>query len=126
MGLLIGRRCLQCFALVGAGTGCAANHPPMHHGAGCYRGGPQRPVGGDILTARPILWGMAKTALPLLLSPRRADQVMRTKRLPAGFVVPAQPVKASKPSFGAEWVHEIKHDGYRDDRPPRWSLGTAL
>jgi hypothetical protein len=25
----------------------------MHHGAGCYRGGPQRPVGGNILTAQP-------------------------------------------------------------------------
>jgi ATP dependent DNA ligase domain len=26
---------------------------------------------------------------------------------------PAQPVKASKPPSGADWVHEIKHDGYR-------------
>jgi ATP-dependent DNA ligase len=33
------------------------------------------------------------------------------KRLPAGFVFPAQPVLAS-PS-GPDWVHEIKHDGYR-------------
>jgi bifunctional non-homologous end joining protein LigD len=38
---------------------------------------------------------------------------MKIKRLPAGFVVPAQPVKASKPPSGADWVHEIKHDGYR-------------
>jgi hypothetical protein len=38
---------------------------------------------------------------------------MRIKRLPAGFVIPAQPVIASKPPSGAEWVHEIKHDGYR-------------
>jgi len=37
----------------------------------------------------------------------------KIKRLPAGFVVPAQPVKASKPPSGAGWVHEIKHDGYR-------------
>jgi bifunctional non-homologous end joining protein LigD len=35
------------------------------------------------------------------------------KRLPAGFVIPAQPVLASKPPVGADWVHEIKHDGYR-------------
>ena len=35
------------------------------------------------------------------------------KRLPAGFVVPAQPIKASKPPSGADCVHEIKHDGYR-------------
>jgi hypothetical protein len=32
---------------------------------------------------------------------------MRIKRLPAGFVIPAQPVKASKPPSGADWVHEI-------------------
>jgi bifunctional non-homologous end joining protein LigD len=38
---------------------------------------------------------------------------MRIKRLPAGFVIPAQPIKASKPPSGADWVHEIKHDGYR-------------
>ena len=38
---------------------------------------------------------------------------MKIKRLPAGFVVPAQPIKASKPPSGADWVHEIKHDGYR-------------
>jgi bifunctional non-homologous end joining protein LigD len=38
---------------------------------------------------------------------------MRIKRLPAGFVIPAQPVMASKPPSGADWVHEIKHDGYR-------------
>jgi ATP-dependent DNA ligase len=38
---------------------------------------------------------------------------MRVKRLPAGFVVPAQPVPASRPPSGNEWVHEIKHDGYR-------------
>ena len=38
---------------------------------------------------------------------------MKIKRLSAGFVDPAQPVKASKPPSGADWVHEIKHDGYR-------------
>src|SRR5215831_8784047 len=38
---------------------------------------------------------------------------MKFKRLPAGFIVPAQPVMASKPPSGADWVHEIKHDGYR-------------
>jgi bifunctional non-homologous end joining protein LigD len=35
------------------------------------------------------------------------------KRLPAGFVIPAQPVLASRPPSGSGWVHEIKHDGYR-------------
>jgi ATP-dependent DNA ligase len=38
---------------------------------------------------------------------------MKIRCLPAGFVVPAQPIKASKPPSGADWVHEIKHDGDR-------------
>jgi ATP-dependent DNA ligase len=38
---------------------------------------------------------------------------MKIRCLPAGFVVPAQPIKASKPPSGAGWVHEIKHDGYQ-------------
>jgi bifunctional non-homologous end joining protein LigD len=38
---------------------------------------------------------------------------MKFNCLPAGFVIPAQPVKASKLPSGADWVHEIKHDGYR-------------
>jgi ATP-dependent DNA ligase len=39
---------------------------------------------------------------------------IRINRLPAGFVIPAQPVLnlASKPPSGPDWVHEIKHDGY--------------
>src|SRR5215475_7204917 len=88
----------------------------MRHGARCYRGGPQRPVGGDILTAWPILQSMAKRSShepAASVVPRRADQVMKTKHLPAGFIIPAQPVLASKPPSGADWVHEIKHDGYR-------------
>jgi len=38
---------------------------------------------------------------------------MKIKRIPAGFVIPAQPVVASRPPSGADWVREIKHDGYR-------------
>src|SRR5215470_18748597 len=38
---------------------------------------------------------------------------MRIKRLPAGFIIPAQPVMASRPPSGAELGHEIKHNGYR-------------
>jgi ATP-dependent DNA ligase len=39
--------------------------------------------------------------------------VIRINRLPAGFVIPAQPVLASRPPSGPGWVHEIKHDGHR-------------
>jgi bifunctional non-homologous end joining protein LigD len=38
---------------------------------------------------------------------------MKINPVPAGFVVPAQPVKAPKPPVGSDWVHEIKHDSYR-------------
>jgi bifunctional non-homologous end joining protein LigD len=39
--------------------------------------------------------------------------VIRINRLPAGFVIPTQAVLASRPPSGPDWVHEIKHDGYR-------------
>src|SRR5579862_7002312 len=39
---------------------------------------------------------------------------MVTRRtLPPGFIVPTQPVERDRPPAGADWVHEIKHDGYR-------------
>jgi bifunctional non-homologous end joining protein LigD len=33
--------------------------------------------------------------------------------LPAGFIEPCIPTLAAKPPSGPDWVHEIKHDGYR-------------
>src|SRR5579862_5483628 len=38
---------------------------------------------------------------------------MYLRKLPAGFIVPAQPIERDKPPTGPHWVHEIKHDGYR-------------
>jgi bifunctional non-homologous end joining protein LigD len=38
---------------------------------------------------------------------------MVSRSLPAGFIVPAQPIERRVPPAGAGWVHEIKHDGYR-------------
>src|SRR5262249_17081823 len=38
---------------------------------------------------------------------------MKFKRFPTGLVIPARPVLASRPPSGPDWVHEIKHDGYR-------------
>jgi bifunctional non-homologous end joining protein LigD len=32
---------------------------------------------------------------------------------PSGFVPPCIPTRAHKPPSGPDWVHEIKHDGYR-------------
>jgi bifunctional non-homologous end joining protein LigD len=35
------------------------------------------------------------------------------QRRPPGFVAPCIPTLASRPPAGPQWVHEIKHDGYR-------------
>jgi bifunctional non-homologous end joining protein LigD len=32
---------------------------------------------------------------------------------PNGFIEPCIPTCAAKPPAGSDWVHEIKHDGYR-------------
>jgi len=32
---------------------------------------------------------------------------------PNGFIEPRIPTRAAKPPVGPDWVHEIKHDGYR-------------
>src|SRR6266404_7274649 len=45
--------------------------------------------------------------------PKRPSNDKPTPGLPAGFIIPAQPVVASRPRSGADWAHETKHDGYR-------------
>jgi bifunctional non-homologous end joining protein LigD len=35
------------------------------------------------------------------------------KRQPPGFIEPCIPTLASRPPVGPDWIHEIKHDGYR-------------
>ena len=43
----------------------------------------------------------------------RSSKRIRSPRAPAAFIDPALPVKADKPPSGMDWIHEIKHDGYR-------------
>jgi bifunctional non-homologous end joining protein LigD len=38
---------------------------------------------------------------------------LRTRRARPGFIEPCQPVPAPRPPSGPDWLHEIKHDGYR-------------
>src|SRR3979490_2978842 len=35
------------------------------------------------------------------------------KRQPPGSIEPCIPTAALKPPIGPQWIHEIKHDGYR-------------
>jgi ATP-dependent DNA ligase len=38
---------------------------------------------------------------------------MLQRTFPAGFIAPCLPTKTDKLPSGAEWLHEIKHDGFR-------------
>ena len=35
------------------------------------------------------------------------------QRQPPGFIEPCIPTRTDKPPDGPDWIHEIKHDGYR-------------
>ena len=35
------------------------------------------------------------------------------KQRPPGFIEPCIPTRVEKPPVGPQWIHEIKHDGYR-------------
>ena len=39
--------------------------------------------------------------------------LLRTRPVPAGFIEPCLPSPADRLPSGPDWVHEIKHDGYR-------------
>jgi hypothetical protein len=38
---------------------------------------------------------------------------MSQRTLPAGFIAPCLPTKTNKLPSGSQWLHEIKHDGFR-------------
>jgi bifunctional non-homologous end joining protein LigD len=38
---------------------------------------------------------------------------MLPRTLPTGFIAPCLPTKADKLPSGSQWLHEIKHDGFR-------------
>jgi ATP-dependent DNA ligase len=38
---------------------------------------------------------------------------MLQRTLPAGFIAPCLPTKTDKLPSGSDWLHEIKHDGFR-------------
>jgi bifunctional non-homologous end joining protein LigD len=42
------------------------------------------------------------------ISPARSQRTP-----PAGFIRPCQPLLVARPPAGPDWLHEVKHDGYR-------------
>ena len=38
---------------------------------------------------------------------------MLQRTFPAGFIAPCLPTKTAKLPSGSQWLHEIKHDGFR-------------
>ncbi len=65
-----------------------------------------RAVYGPWRSARtPALFSIAMPWTFTRKSPRRLT--------PAGFIQPALPTLVENPPRGAQWIHEIKHDGYR-------------
>jgi bifunctional non-homologous end joining protein LigD len=38
---------------------------------------------------------------------------MLQRILPTGFIAPCLPTKADQLPSGSQWLHEIKHDGFR-------------
>src|SRR2546430_8881127 len=38
---------------------------------------------------------------------------MSQRSFPAGFIAPCLPTKIDKRPSGSQWLHEIKHDGFR-------------
>jgi bifunctional non-homologous end joining protein LigD len=38
---------------------------------------------------------------------------MLRRTLPAGFIAPCLPIKTTKLPYVGQWLHEIKHDGFR-------------
>jgi hypothetical protein len=38
---------------------------------------------------------------------------MLQRTLPAGFITPCLPTKTDRLPSGSQWLHEIKHDGFR-------------
>jgi ATP-dependent DNA ligase len=39
--------------------------------------------------------------------------MLRQRNLPAGFIATCLPTKTTQLPSGSQWLHEIKHDGFR-------------
>jgi ATP-dependent DNA ligase len=71
---------------------------------------PSRSIAPSIHACQgPVPAALLSNYMPRMLwrvSPKRS-------RSPDGFIKPAQPTLVRKPPIGPDWIHEVKHDGYR-------------
>jgi hypothetical protein len=57
-----------------------------------------------------------RNGICLMIAPRapwRASPARWTRIPPVGFVRPCEPTLVDRPPAGADWLHEVKHDGFR-------------
>ena len=50
--------------------------------------------------------------------------------MPPAFIEPCLPIVATEPPAGTDWIHEVKHDGYRQQKVTckscaRWVIATS-
>jgi hypothetical protein len=50
---------------------------------------------------------------------------MLQRTLPAGFIAPCLPTKTDRLPSGSQWLHEIKHDGFRVTGSAFYGLALA-
>jgi hypothetical protein len=51
---------------------------------------------------------------------------MLQRTLPAEFIAPCLPTKTDKLPSGSQWLHEIKHDGFRVIARKKGGAGEPL
>src|SRR5262245_27453876 len=59
------------------------------------------------------LAGLLSSQYPMALSDKAIQSIMLQRTLPAGFIAPCLPTQTDKLPSGSDWLHEIKHDGFR-------------
>ena len=51
--------------------------------------------------------------------------LLRSRRVPSGFIPPCLPSLAERPPTGPGWIHEIKHDGFRKRKDSTYRCGRS-
>ena len=81
------------------------NHPALEKG--------RRPAAFFFCLGAAAFSGWIQLPPPPPYISRMSSLSSPTRAAPAGFIEPCLPSPADKPPSGSNWIHEIKHDGYR-------------